>query len=136
MFAGPAVLVCSFGEACAALAPGRAVSLLSMPGAASFAGAAWWRGLVAAARTVHPATPCSDILDCDDAPGRAMEALRLGQRALVLDASSPGFAAVAAAAAALGAMVLPAPPPARSLAAWLANRPAAWADRDKVTPLR
>jgi hypothetical protein len=94
------------------------VLLVSAPGAALYAGAGWWRAVVDAARRRHPDTPCADLLDCADAPGRAMAALRAGCKALVLDPACPGFAAVQAAAATLGAVVLPARPATLELAEW------------------
>ncbi|MBV9736171.1 MAG: hypothetical protein JO209_09705 [Acidisphaera sp.] len=130
----PAVTVHGLAQAVAALAQGRPVALLSGRGAALYAGCAWWRELIGAARAVHPDVPAIDILDCADAPGRAMEALRTGQRLLVLDPACPAFAAVTGAAACLGATLLAARPPAldlaqrgaeRRLAAWLAATPGA-----------
>ncbi len=121
----PAVVVHGLDDARHALAPGRPVTLLSGPGAAIYAGAGWWRALVAASGTAGP-----DVLDCADAPGRAMEALRAGCRLLVLDPAVPAAPLVAARAAAIGALVLPDRPPAldlaqpgaeRRLAAWLAG---------------
>lgn len=126
----PCVVVHSLAHACAALAPGRPVTLLSAPGAACYAGCGWWRALVAAARARHPCTPAHDILDCADAPGRALEALRAGQKALVLASACTAYAAVAAVAEECGAVLLPLAPPAldlarpgapRRLAAWLAG---------------
>lgn len=117
-------------HAIAALRPGRAVTLLSAPGAACYAGCLWWRELVAAARAAIPATPADDILDCGAAPGFAMAALRVGLRKLVLDPDCPGWPAVAAAAATMGAIVLPGRPAAldmaersalRQLEGWLAG---------------
>ena len=90
--------------------------MLSARGAALYAGCLWWRELIAAARAAHPATPAYDVLDCADAPGTAMAALRAGQRLLVLDAACPGFASVRGAAATLGTRVLPHAPPALDLA--------------------
>ncbi len=116
MILAPAVIVHGLPDALAALRPGRAVTLLSARGAAGYAGVLWWRELVAAARAVHPAAAARDVLDCAAAPGHAMAALRGGQRLLVLDGDCPGFAAVAGAAATLGAQVLPAAPPALDLA--------------------
>jgi hypothetical protein len=133
----PAIVVRALADALAALAPCLPVTLLSAPGAGVFAGAGWWRALVAAARAAHPATPCADILDCADAPGRAMEAIRAGQDVLVLDPACPAFARVAALA-----RVLPARPPAldlgdrgalRRLRAWLERRPP---EDDSTAPLR
>ncbi len=123
----PAIVVNGLNQARTALRPGYPVTLLSAPGAAGFAGCLWWRELVAAARAFHPATPAHDLLDCGIAPGLAMAALRAGQRVLVLG-PCPAFAAVASAAAALGAVVITERPPAldlsqpgavRQLLAWL-----------------
>jgi hypothetical protein len=114
MFSSPHVVVHGLEQARSTLRPGLPVVLLSAPSAASFAGCGWWRALIAAARAEYPgAAPqagWSDLLDCGAAPGYAMSALRIGQRALVLDPACPGFPAVAAAAAALSAVVLPARP--------------------------
>lgn len=128
----PAVIVHGLDDARAALAPGRAVTLLSAPGAALYAGCGWWRALVRLARAGRPAADdIADILDCADATGAAFAALRLGQRLLVLAPTAPGFAAAAAVAAARGGVVLAAAPPAldlaapgagRALRAWLAER--------------
>ena len=115
MLLPPAVIVHGLPDASAALRPGRPVTLLSARGAALYAGVLWWRELIAAARAGHPATPVFDVLDCADAPGQAMAALRGGQRLLVLDAASPAFTAVSGAAAALGARVLGEAPPALDL---------------------
>ncbi len=123
----PAVVVHGLADAVAALAPGLAVTLLSAPGAGVFAGAGWWRALVAAARAVHPATPCADVLDCADAPGMAMAAIRAGQALLVLDPACPAFARIAALAT-----TLPARPPALDLGARGAARHLpSWLDRGR-----
>jgi hypothetical protein len=83
---------------------------LSARGASLYAGCGWWRALIMAAEAPF------DILDCADAPGHAMASLRIGQRALVLDPACRAFAAVAAAAATLGARVLADRPVALDLA--------------------
>lgn len=101
----PAIVVHGLGHARAALATGHAVTLLSGVGAATYAGCGWWRALVAASGTPGP-----DILDCDDAPGRAMEALQVGCRIIVLDPAVPAFALLQSRAAVVGAMLLPARP--------------------------
>jgi hypothetical protein len=130
----PAVVVHGLAQARAALAPGLPVTLLSAPGAALYAGCGWWRALVRAASEERPGADPADILDCADAPGRALEALRIGQRALVLLPGAPGRDEVAATAAAHGAALLDARPPAldlgdpraaRDLARWLRGRDAA-----------
>jgi hypothetical protein len=99
-----------------ALAAGRSVTLLSAPGAALFAGCGWWRAVIERARGEFSSVPIDDILDCADAPGLALGALRIGQRLLVLSPTSPGWHAVAAIAASLGGEVLTARPPALDMA--------------------
>jgi len=120
-----AVVVHGLDDAAAALQPGLAVQLVSAPGAALYAGAGWWRAVVGGARRLYPGTDCDDLLDCADAPGRAMAALRAGCMAVVLDARCPGFAAVQAAAATLGAKVIGTRPVALELADWqqIARKP-------------
>ena len=119
----PAVIIHGLADAKMALAQGWPVTLLSAPGAAIYGGVGWWRGLIEA---VGPAWP--DILDCGAAAGRALEALRGGQRILVLRASGPIFAEVGALADASRATILAHPPAgldladpraARRLGAWL-----------------
>lgn len=126
----PAVVVHGLADAATALAVGRPVTLLSARGAALYAGCLWWRELVACARAAHPAVPVLDILDCADAPGRALAAIRVGQRALILAPTVPAFPAVATIAAARGLILLAERPPAldlaepggaRRLPAWLAS---------------
>ncbi|MCW3477425.1 hypothetical protein [Limobrevibacterium gyesilva] len=116
MFSPPAIIVHGLDHARTALRPGLPVTLLSAPGAALYAGCGWWRALVAAARMEFPGTQGTDLLDCGDAPGRAMAALRIGQRGLILDPACPAFPAVAAAAGTLGATVLPHRPASLDLA--------------------
>jgi hypothetical protein len=128
MTLSPAVIVHGLDDACAALAPGLPVTLLSAPGAALYAGCGWWQALVAAARARFPETGGEDLLDCGDAPGRALEALRSGVQGIVLDPLCAAYPAVARAASAAGAVLLGAAPPAldlarpgaaRGLGAWL-----------------
>jgi hypothetical protein len=128
----PSVVVHGLDDARTALAEGAPVTLLSAPGAALFAGCAFWHALVDKARAEHPDVTAPDILDCGDAAGQALAALRLGQRILVLAESTPGRKAVAAIAAASGAVLLTARPPAldlarrgaaRRLRAWLRQAP-------------
>ncbi len=116
-----AVVIHGLAHARLALRPGRAVLLLSAPGAASYAGCGWWRALITMARAEFPALDPPDALDCADAPGRALEALSLGCRIIVLR-PGPAFADIAGRAAALGAAVLPQPPPSLDLG----DRKAEW----------
>jgi hypothetical protein len=122
MISRRAVVVHGLDHALQALRPGRAVTLLSAPGAAGYAGCLWWRELVRAARAGFPDTPTDDILDCGDAPGAAMAALRIGLPALVLAPTCPAWAATAAIAAAQGAVLLAERPPALDLARRGASR--------------
>lgn len=130
MIVHPAVIVHGVADAKAALAPGLPVTLLSAPGAAVFAGCLWWREIVAAARTEYPDTKATDVLDCADASGMAMGALRSGVCRLVLWPSAPGWDGVAAIAERQGGFVVSQAPLAldlaqrnaiRRLAAWLRN---------------
>ncbi len=68
------------------------------------------------ARERVPGVPRADVLDCADASGLAVSALRIGQRAMVLHDDAPGYAAVVAIAAELGGEVLAAAPAALDLA--------------------
>lgn len=130
MIARPAVIVHGIEDARAALAPGCPVTLLSARGAALYGGCGWWQAMVRAARAEFPGTDADDVLDCADAPGRALEALRIGLRNLVLDAECQAFPAVQRVATEVGAQLLPLPPVAldlaergarRRLLAWLAG---------------
>ena len=80
-------------------------------------------------RSLAPDLIAADILDCADAPARALEALRLGQRVLVLDPGVTSFASVLAAAAGTGAVVLDRRPAALDMAGRNAKRKLAeWLD--------
>ena len=110
-----AVVIHGLPHARMALQRGRPVTLLSAPGAPSYAGCGWWRALVAAARAEFPDMDPPDVLDCADAPGRALEALACGCGIIVLR-RGPAFADIAERAASLGAILLDAAPPALDLA--------------------
>jgi hypothetical protein len=131
MIVHPAVIVHGVADVRAALAPGLPVTLLSAPGAAMFAGCLWWREMVALARVGYQHTPALDILDCADASGLAIGALRSGVCRLVLWSDAPGWGAVAAIAKGRGGFVLSEAPAALDLAqrdalrhldAWLRDR--------------
>jgi len=112
----PAVVVHSLADARVVLACGRPVTLLSGEAAALYAGCAWWRALVAAARTEFPLLPIRDLLDCADASGQALAAVRIGLLHLILAPDAPGRARVAAIVAGLGGALLAERPPALDLA--------------------
>ena len=119
----PAVMIHSLADARSALARGLPVTLVSARGAALYAGAGWWVALMAAARAECPDRRFDDILDCGDAPGRAAEALRAGQRCLVLAAVSPAiYERVRLMAEEVGAELRPAMPEALDLAVRGAHR--------------
>ena len=84
-----AVIIHGLADARFVLGLGRPVILLSAPGAAIYAGVGWWRAVVAAARAERPDAPFEDMLDCGDAAGRAAEAIRAGQRIVILAAGPP-----------------------------------------------
>ena len=104
----PAVTIHGLEDAVAALraSGGAPITLLSAPGAALFAGCMWWREVVRLAHEVVPHAEATDILDCADAAGAALAALRTGQKAIVLHATAPGREAVLAIAQGCGAIVL------------------------------
>jgi hypothetical protein len=112
----PVVVVHGIADARRVLALGCPVTLLSASGAALYAGCGWWRALVERARAEFPAVALDDILDCADASGYALGALRIGQRRIVLWAEAPGRPAVVAIAASLGGEVLTSRPPALDMA--------------------
>ena len=100
--------------------------MLYVAGAVIYAGCLWWKAVVDAVR--HD--DVMDILDCADAPGRAMAALRIGVHNLVLWPEAPGWGAGAGIAGTLGGCVLTRAPPAldmarrgaeRGLEAWLSG---------------
>lgn len=107
----PAVIIHSLPQLQRALAPCRPVTLLSAPGAALYAGCLWWQALMEAAQAGSP-----HFLDCADAPGRAVEALKLGLPGVILGCEATLFAAVASIAQSQGAVLLAAAPPALDLA--------------------
>ena len=85
------------------------VTLLSGPGAAGYAGPDWFAGVIAAAKTRHSKVSVTAILDCADAPGRALAALRRGAKRIRLAGNRTARARVQAIAAQLGAQLDDAP---------------------------
>jgi hypothetical protein len=113
----PAVIVHGLKDARRALEPRLPVTLLSAPGAALYAGCLWWQKLLEQVEFKGTA-----LLDCADAPGRALEALKLGLGGIVLNCPQASFAVVAEIAAAQGAFLLSQAPPALDLGQCGANR--------------
>jgi hypothetical protein len=112
----PAVVVHSLADARRVLVHGAPVTLLSGEAAALYAGCGWWRALTAAARAEFPVVPIADLLDCGDASGQALAAVRIGLRHLILSADAPGRAKVAAIVDGLCGVLLAERPPALDLA--------------------
>jgi hypothetical protein len=67
----------------AATSLGRPVVLLSAPGAAAYAGAAWFKALASLACERWPAAEATAMLDCDDRAELVQGALREGLADLV-----------------------------------------------------
>jgi hypothetical protein len=107
----PPIIVHSVPQTRLVLAYGRPVTLLSAPGAAEYAGCLWWKHLLTEAEFFGTA-----LLDCGDAPGRALEALKLGLCGVILRCPPASYAVVAEIAAAQNALLLPQAPPALDLA--------------------
>jgi hypothetical protein len=107
----PAVMVHNLAHIECALGLRLPVTLLSGPGAAVYAGCLWWQQLLEAADFTGLA-----LLDCADAPGRALEALKLGLSGIVLTCPQAAFAIASEIAAAQGAILLPQAPKALDLA--------------------
>lgn len=74
------IVIHSLSDARAALAAavelGRPLVLTTAPGAAGYAGVGWFGELVAAVRTECPGVDITAVLDCGDAAGHVMEAVR------------------------------------------------------------
>lgn len=79
---GPAVVVHSLDNARQALEAAaeldKPITLVSAPGAAGYAGAAWFRKVVALAAAERPGASYRAVLDCADQPGLVLAALRQG----------------------------------------------------------
>ena len=76
----PVFIVHSLAHAVAALnaaaRAGRCVVLASAPDAGVYAGGGWFAALAVAAREAVPGTSCHFLLDCGDAAGAALAAIR------------------------------------------------------------
>ena len=97
----------SLEEARAALAEARApVLFVSPPGSAASLGLGYFSALVEAMRAEFPQIANEAVIDCGDDPGRALSALRMGFKIVVLRGHPRARAAVAAIARTLGARLL------------------------------
>ncbi len=111
---------------------GDHVVLVSAEGAALYAGAGWFRELVALASAKYPDVVIDAMLDCGDAPGAALGALRAGVQTVTLEAPASVLDKVAAIAEQLGARLVSRPTepmldlgsaadPARAIQRWYAR---------------
>lgn len=80
------------------------VTLISAPGAASTVGAGWFDALVSTACATYPKAAVTAVLDCGDAPGRALSALRHGFKSITYYGARQN--AISEIALAYGAVVL------------------------------
>jgi hypothetical protein len=78
------IVVHSLGDARAALdaatSLGMGVTVASAPGAGIYAGPGWFKAVVETVRGEFPGAVFSSVLDCGDAPGTVLAALRQGLR--------------------------------------------------------
>ena len=72
-----------------ALAAGGPVELRTPPGAAGYLGPALFKAMIDEARAEFPDADMTAVLDCGDAPGTALSALRLGVEAVAVEAPAP-----------------------------------------------
>ncbi len=97
---------CALAEAAAR---GDRVLLVSAEGAALYGGAAWFREIVALATSEFGDAVAGAILDCGDAPGIALGALRAGIKDICLDCPPSVRARVEDIAKQVGARLVPRP---------------------------
>lgn len=121
----PAVIVHNRTDAERVASFAKPATLLSAEGAALYAGCLWWAALTAGLCDHGPV-----LLDCGDAPGRALEALKLGLKGLILSCNQSSFSIIEEIAHREGVLLLRERPPAldlgqrsaeRHLATWLAS---------------
>ncbi len=115
----PAIRIHSLAAARVALGVARALSrpveLVSAKAASGFAGPLWWAEVIAIARAEFADVAFDATLDCADAAGDALGALRSGVTRLAFSGRADVAAKLRAIAAQLGAEVLDAIPPALDL---------------------
>lgn len=84
---------------------GTAVTLRSAPGAAAYLGAAVFRCIIDEAARICPGAAFTAVLDCGQAPGSALCALRHGVKGVSIDAPPEVQAKIADIAAQTGAFL-------------------------------
>jgi hypothetical protein len=92
-----------------------AILLESPPGVVLRQGIGWFQAIEAACRQRHPAAKCAFLIDCDDAAGLALAALRLGFLRLRVRLDGRALQAVRDVADQLGATLETATAPALDL---------------------
>ena len=116
----PAVEIRSIADARAAAAAagqlGLSVMLVSIRAGASSLGPLAFQAMVEATRAEHPLARIESAIDCADAEGRVLHAVRAGCAAAIYDGRADVAARLAEIAAAAGARLLTERPPALSLA--------------------
>jgi len=134
--AAPAVRAHGLDDAVAALraaaAAGTPLVVLSAPGGGAALGPLAWTALAEAARQASPGAEAVFVLDCGDAEGHALRALRGGAEGVLFVGRADTGRRLAAIAAAMGRAFLAAAPAALDLAepgararlaAWIAAPP-------------
>jgi hypothetical protein len=94
----------------------QALTLLSPPGAGSFAGARWWLAVLRRLREELPALSAYPFLDCGEDGAAALEAIHWGVPGLILAPAALGWSECAALCRRHGLFLLKSPPPAWDLA--------------------
>jgi len=106
----PQIIVHSLAEAVAALEAAQAlamtVTLVSPAGAAAVAGPAWFAALLGEARRAVPGASFRGVLDCADAAGYALAALRHGVPAIAFDGAPDAAAKLRDIAVQCGAEII------------------------------
>jgi hypothetical protein len=120
----PALLAHDAAQLAAALAvvgpllpPGTLLPLVTAPHAAAVLSPDLLLAMLAAGSAGYHAH-CVPVLDCGIAAGHALGALRAGSPAVVLAPECPAWPSVQGVAAALNALLLPAPPTTLDLLGW------------------
>ena len=109
------IVVHSLEQARAAIAAaaelGVPLTLTSAVGAGGSVGPLWFKSLIDAAQTEHPAVNLTAVLDCADEAGTALGALRAGLKCVRFTGRAEVRARIAAIAAELGATIDAEPTP-------------------------